>query len=166
MTLWVEIVLALLIGPLLWMTGAVLFDAVHGLLHAMLRSRFRLLRTLAWPHQVHHHWIGPDRQVRTDLELLNIDRCVGPMRMRPASSRSPRTLRVRILLAPKVIPRDAEEPRRGAERALRWLRRGLHHAPMAPGLRGLQSDLAFRATRPAPQARRVRHRREWAEVGG
>ncbi len=62
-----EVALAVLFGPLLWLLGAVLFDAVHWVLHLMLRSRWRLLRALAWPHAVHHAWI--DRRLETNERL-------------------------------------------------------------------------------------------------
>jgi hypothetical protein len=63
----ITIVLAIVLGPVLWLAGAILFDAVHWLLHVMHGSRFGLLRALAYPHQIHHQWI--DRQLVTHLEF-------------------------------------------------------------------------------------------------
>lgn len=62
-----ELLAAILLGPLLWLVGAVVFDGVHWILHVMLRSRLAVLRVLAWPHAVHHRWI--DRRLETHLEL-------------------------------------------------------------------------------------------------
>ncbi len=69
MDVWVG---ALLLGPLLWLVGAWVFDGVHWLLHVMLRSRSRWLRALAWPHAVHHEWIGADLQPRMEWQLANV----------------------------------------------------------------------------------------------
>lgn len=63
----IEILLAILLGPLLWLAGAIVFDGVHWALHRMLRSRSSLLRALARPHAVHHEWI--DRGLVTHWEL-------------------------------------------------------------------------------------------------
>jgi len=57
---------SVLLAPLLWLAGTVLFDAVHAVLHAMLRSRFRALRALARPHAIHHAWL--DGRLRTHWE--------------------------------------------------------------------------------------------------
>lgn len=54
-------------GVALWLVGTVVFDAIHALLHVMLRSRSALLRALAWPHGVHHRWL--DRELRTNWPL-------------------------------------------------------------------------------------------------
>ncbi|MEE9607668.1 MAG: sterol desaturase family protein [Myxococcota bacterium] len=62
-----EILLAILLGPLLWLAGAIGFDGVHWVLHLMLRSRSAWLRGLARPHGVHHEWI--DRNLETNWEL-------------------------------------------------------------------------------------------------
>jgi len=59
--------LAILLGPILWLAGALVFDVVHWVLHLMLRSRFGWLRGLARPHAVHHEWI--DRALVTHWEL-------------------------------------------------------------------------------------------------
>jgi len=72
MPAWSEIALALLCGPLLWLAGAVFFDLVHAMLHAMLRSRGRLLRGLAWPHAVHHQWIDRALEVRWEWQRANV----------------------------------------------------------------------------------------------
>lgn len=55
----------LLVLPL-WVAGTVVFDTVHWVLHLMLRSRWRVLRALAWPHAVHHAWL--DRELRVCWE--------------------------------------------------------------------------------------------------
>ncbi len=39
MPLWAEVLLAIAVGPALWLAGAIFFDFVHWVLHAMLRSR-------------------------------------------------------------------------------------------------------------------------------
>ena len=61
-----ETLLSLVLGALLWVLGTVVFDTVHWILHGMLRSRWALLRALAWPHAVHHQWI--DRELRVVWE--------------------------------------------------------------------------------------------------
>jgi hypothetical protein len=63
---------ALLFGPMLWLAGAVFFDFVHFVLHAMLRSRVALLRALAWPHGVHHGWIDGRLEVQWQLQRRNV----------------------------------------------------------------------------------------------
>jgi hypothetical protein len=67
-----EIVLALLLGPALWLAGAIFFDFVHFVLHRMLGSRFRILRALAWPHSVHHAWIDRNLDVQWHLQRRNV----------------------------------------------------------------------------------------------
>jgi len=69
---WQSIVLALGLGPVLWLAGAIAFDFVHFVLHAMLRSRWRLLRALAWPHRVHHRWIDRELVVHFEYQRRNI----------------------------------------------------------------------------------------------
>lgn len=71
--LGLQILAAIALGPLLWLAGAIGFDAVHWLLHRMLRSRWRLLRALAWPHAVHHQWI--DRQLVTHFDRQRANVC-------------------------------------------------------------------------------------------
>lgn len=61
-----QVLLSLVAAVPLWVGGTVVFDAVHWLLHRMLRSRFALLRAVAWPHAVHHQWI--DRELRVVWE--------------------------------------------------------------------------------------------------
>lgn len=68
----IEILLAILLGPFLWLAGAIFFDGVHWVLHVMLRSRSRFFRTLAWPHQVHHEWIDRDLVTHWELRSANI----------------------------------------------------------------------------------------------
>jgi hypothetical protein len=62
-----EIALAIVAGPVLWLLGALVFDAVHWVLHVTLRSQRAWLRALARPHGVHHEWI--DRSLVTNWEL-------------------------------------------------------------------------------------------------
>lgn len=69
---WLEILLAILFGPILWLAGAVFFDLVHWLLHVMLRSHRGLLRALAWPHSVHHEWIDRNLEVRWENQRRNV----------------------------------------------------------------------------------------------
>jgi len=69
-----EILLAIVLGPVLWLAGALVFDAVHWVLHLLLRSRIAWLRGLARPHAVHHEWI--DRSLVTNWELQSANvRC-------------------------------------------------------------------------------------------
>ena len=72
MALWLEIALALLCGPALWLAGAIFFDFVHWVLHALLRSRYAAARALAWPHAVHHQWIDTDLELQWRLQNRNI----------------------------------------------------------------------------------------------
>ncbi len=72
MPFWAEIALAIVLGPFLWLAGAVFFDFVHWVLHAMLRSPLGLLRALAWPHSVHHQWIDRELEVRWENQRRNI----------------------------------------------------------------------------------------------
>jgi len=67
-----HIVVAVLGGPLLWWVGAIGFDGVHWLLHRMLRSRWRLLRALAYPHAVHHQWIDRRLETHWDRQWANV----------------------------------------------------------------------------------------------
>lgn len=66
--------LAILLGPILWLVGALVFDVVHWVLHLMLRSRFGWLRGLARPHAVHHEWIDRALVTHWELQSANI-RC-------------------------------------------------------------------------------------------
>jgi hypothetical protein len=68
----IEIGLAIAAGPLLWLAGAVGFDAVHWLLHRMLRSPHGWVRALAWPHGVHHAWIDRELETHLDLQRANV----------------------------------------------------------------------------------------------
>ena len=72
MTPPIEIALALLLGPLLWLVGAIGFDAVHWLLHRMLASRWTPLRALAWPHSVHHQWIDRELEIHWEVQGRNV----------------------------------------------------------------------------------------------
>lgn len=67
-----EVVKAILLGPFLWLAGAIVFDWVHWALHGMLRSRFRALRLLAHPHVIHHEWIDRDLVTNWQLRTANI----------------------------------------------------------------------------------------------
>jgi hypothetical protein len=67
-----EVLWAIALGPLLWWVGAVGFDAVHWVLHRMLRSRHGWLRALAWPHQVHHEWIDRKLVTHFDRQRANV----------------------------------------------------------------------------------------------
>ncbi len=59
-------------GVALWVAGLIFFDAVHVVLHAMLRSRSALLRSLAWPHAVHHRWLDRELEIHRDLQSANV----------------------------------------------------------------------------------------------
>jgi hypothetical protein len=72
MPLWVDVPLWLAGSVALWATGAVAFDAVHYLLHVMLRSRSRLVRALAWPHAVHHRWLDDTLTIRWEHQTANV----------------------------------------------------------------------------------------------
>ena len=72
MPLWAEVLLAIAVGPALWLAGAIFFDFVHWVLHAMLRSRWRPLRALAWPHAVHHRWIDRNLDVCWENQWRNV----------------------------------------------------------------------------------------------
>ncbi len=67
-----EIALAVAAGPFLWLAGALVFDGVHWVLHLMLRSRWRVLRALAWPHAVHHRWIDRELRVQWRYQWPNV----------------------------------------------------------------------------------------------
>lgn len=69
---WTEIATALVAGPFLWFAGAVFFDFVHWVLHVMLRSRWSVLRAIAWPHQVHHEWIDTRLEIHWEYQNKNI----------------------------------------------------------------------------------------------
>jgi hypothetical protein len=64
--------LAIVLGPALWLVGAILFDGVHWVLHGMLRSRNAFLRGLARPHAVHHEWIDRELETNWDLQAANV----------------------------------------------------------------------------------------------
>jgi len=68
----VDIALRVLASIALWAAGTVVFDFVHWILHAMLRSRWRLVRALAWPHAVHHRWLDDGLEIHWDLQTRNI----------------------------------------------------------------------------------------------
>ncbi len=63
---------SLVAGILLWIAGTVIFDTVHWILHGMLRSRWGLIRALAWPHAVHHQWIDQSLQVVWETQRRNV----------------------------------------------------------------------------------------------
>lgn len=67
-----EIGLAVVVGPALWLAGAIFFDFVHWVLHRMLSSRRALLRALAWPHAVHHEWIDRNLEVCWENQTRNV----------------------------------------------------------------------------------------------
>jgi hypothetical protein len=69
---WSEWLLAVAAGPALWLAGAIFFDFVHWVLHGMLRSRWSLLRALAWPHSIHHQWIDRELRVRWEYQRRNV----------------------------------------------------------------------------------------------
>jgi hypothetical protein len=57
---------------LLWSAGTIFFDLVHWILHALLRSRWRLVRSLAWPHTVHHRWLDDRLVIHRELQSRNV----------------------------------------------------------------------------------------------
>lgn len=72
MSLWLTVPLWLAGALLLWAAGAVAFDAVHWLLHRMLRSRVGVIRALAWPHAVHHRWLDRTLTIRWEQQIPNV----------------------------------------------------------------------------------------------
>lgn len=67
-----HLILIVLGSVLLWAAGTVFFDFVHWVLHRMLRSRWRLLRLLAWPHAVHHRWLDQRLAIHWELQRRNV----------------------------------------------------------------------------------------------
>ncbi len=59
------------LGVGVWVAGLHVFDAVHCVLHAMLRSRFRALRLLAAPHAIHHRWLDERLRIHPELRTAN-----------------------------------------------------------------------------------------------
>jgi hypothetical protein len=72
MPAWTAVLTTIGGSLLLWVVGTVVFDAVHWVLHGMLRSRWRLLRGLAWPHAVHHAWLDRTLSVHWELQGRNV----------------------------------------------------------------------------------------------
>jgi hypothetical protein len=68
----VRLALEILAAVPIWAAGTVFFDGVHWVLHGFLRSRWRLLRWIAWPHSVHHRWLDPDLRIRWELQRANV----------------------------------------------------------------------------------------------
>jgi hypothetical protein len=62
----------LLLAIPLWIAGTVVFDGVHWALHRMLGSRWRWLRQLAWPHQVHHEWLDRELRIHPENQRKNV----------------------------------------------------------------------------------------------
>ena len=62
----------LLLAIPLWIAGTVVFDGVHWALHQMLGSRWRWLRPLAWPHQVHHEWLDRELRIHPENQRKNV----------------------------------------------------------------------------------------------
>jgi hypothetical protein len=67
-----RVALVALGSVLLWSVGTIVFDFVHWTLHAMLRSRWRYVRLLAWPHAVHHRWLDRRLAIHHELQSRNI----------------------------------------------------------------------------------------------
>jgi len=57
---------------LLWAVGTIFFDLVHWMLHAMLLSRWRLVRSLARPHTVHHRWFDHRLAIHAEFQSRNV----------------------------------------------------------------------------------------------
>jgi len=60
------------LGVGVWITGLHVFDAIHCVLHAMLRSRHAALRGLAHPHAVHHRWLDADLRIHPEEQVANL----------------------------------------------------------------------------------------------
>jgi hypothetical protein len=67
-----RLALAVLAGLPLWAAGTVFFDGVHWVLHGFLRSRWRVLRWIAWPHSVHHVWLDSSLRIRWENQRRNV----------------------------------------------------------------------------------------------
>jgi len=67
-----EIATAVLLALPLFLASTVFFDIVHWILHRMLRSRWSLVRAMAWPHSVHHVWLDDTLQIRRENQLANV----------------------------------------------------------------------------------------------
>jgi hypothetical protein len=67
-----RVALLVLAGAPLWAAGTVFFDAVHWVLHGFLRSRWRLLRWIAWPHSVHHQWLDARLEISWEKQRANV----------------------------------------------------------------------------------------------
>ncbi len=72
MSLWIEAPLTVLASVALWIAGTIFFDAVHWVLHCMLRSRWAVLRALAWPHGVHHRFLDERLEIRWENRRKNV----------------------------------------------------------------------------------------------
>ncbi len=55
-----------------FLASTVAFDAVHALLHAMMRSRLRLLRAVGGLHGVHHRFLDRDLRVHEEWRRANL----------------------------------------------------------------------------------------------
>ncbi|MFM7735484.1 MAG: hypothetical protein ACKPBU_05815 [Alphaproteobacteria bacterium] len=60
------------LGVGVWIAGLHVFDAVHCVLHAMLRSRHAALRALASPHAVHHRWLDAELRIHPEEQVANL----------------------------------------------------------------------------------------------
>jgi len=69
---WLDIALLIVGSIALWCVGTVVFDGVHWVLHGMLRSRWRAIRALAWPHAVHHEWLDRSLHTRWENQTRNV----------------------------------------------------------------------------------------------
>src|SRR5262249_39997081 len=68
---WAKLLVTLLGSLLLWVAGTIVFDAVHWLLHLLLRSRSRALRIVAWPHGVHHRFLDARLSIQSECQGKN-----------------------------------------------------------------------------------------------
>lgn len=69
---WAWIVQLLLAVAIIYVASTFLFDVLHYLLHRWQASRFRLLRTFARWHLVHHHFLDRKMRVHPGLARANL----------------------------------------------------------------------------------------------
>ena len=60
-----------MLGVGVWVAGLHVFDGLHCILHAMLRSRYPALRWLASPHAMHHRWLDASLRIHPEAQIAN-----------------------------------------------------------------------------------------------
>ena len=59
------------LGVGVWVAGLHVFDALHWILHGMLRSQRPTLRWLASPHAMHHRWLDSNLRTHSEAQFAN-----------------------------------------------------------------------------------------------